>query len=52
MQFPTIAGSNLQRRKLTFPADFAGRLNIAIIAFQQWQQTQVDTWLPIACGAD
>ena len=46
MQFPTITGSNLQRRKLVFPADFAGGLNIAIIAFQQWQQTQVNTWIP------
>ena len=46
MKFPTITGSNLQRRKLAFPADFAGRLNIAIVAFQQWQQVQVNTWLP------
>ena len=47
MKFPTITGSNLQRRKFVFPVDFSGRLNIAIIAFQQWQQTQVNTWIPL-----
>lgn len=46
MIFPTVRGSNLQRHKLTLPDDFTGQLNIALVAFQQWQQSQVDTWLP------
>jgi hypothetical protein len=48
MQFPAVIGSNLQRRKLDLPQDFEGELNLVLIAFQQWQQTQVDTWIPFA----
>jgi hypothetical protein len=48
MQFPVVTGSNLQRRGLTLPRDFQGELNLVLIAFQQWQQTQVDTWIPFA----
>jgi hypothetical protein len=48
MKFPTVSGSNLQRQKLTLPQDFQGERNLVLIAFQQWQQTQVDTWIPFA----
>jgi hypothetical protein len=48
MQFPTVSGSNLQRKKLTLPHDFEGEQNLVFIAFQQWQQRQVDTWIPFA----
>jgi hypothetical protein len=48
MQFPTVSGSNLQRNKLTLPQDFQGELNLVLIAFHQWQQRQVDTWIPFA----
>jgi hypothetical protein len=47
-RFPTVTGSNLQRQKLKLPQDFQGELNLVLIAFQQWQQTQVDTWIPFA----
>jgi hypothetical protein len=47
-QFPTVTGSNLQRQKLALPQDFEGEQNLVFIAFQQWQQTQVDTWIPFA----
>jgi predicted transcriptional regulator len=46
VKFPTATGSNLQREKLTLPADFGGELNIVLIAFEQWQQNSVNTWLP------
>jgi hypothetical protein len=46
MQFPAVTGSNLHRRKVTLPQDLQGELNLVLIAFQQWQQTQVDTWIP------
>ena len=46
MQFPTVTGSNLQRSKLTLPQDLEGGRNLVFVAFQQWQQTQVDTWIP------
>jgi len=48
MQFPTVSGSNLQRARLTLPRDFQGERNLVLIAFQQWQQAQVDTWIPFA----
>jgi hypothetical protein len=48
MHFPTVSGSNLQRTRLTLPQDFQGERNLVLIAFQQWQQTQVDTWIPLA----
>ena len=48
MTFPTVNGSNLQRAKLTLPQDFAGDYNLLFIAFQQWQQDEVNTWIPLA----
>lgn len=48
IQFPKVTGSNLQRRRLELPGDFEGELNLVLIAFQQWQQSQVDTWMPFA----
>ena len=48
MTFPTVNGSNLQRAKLTLPQDFAGDYNLLFIAFQQWQQDEVNTWIPFA----
>jgi hypothetical protein len=48
VQFPTVIGSNLQRQKLELPRGFQGELNLVLIAFQQWQQTQVNTWIPFA----
>jgi hypothetical protein len=48
MQFPAVTGSNLQRKRLNLPQDFQGELNVVLIAFQQRQQTQVDTWIPFA----
>ena len=48
MQFPSVTGSSLQRRKLDLPEGFDGELNLVLIAFQQWQQSQVDTWIPFA----
>jgi hypothetical protein len=47
-QFPGVTGSNLQRQELELPQGFQGELNLVLIAFQQWQQTQVDTWIPFA----
>lgn len=48
MTFPTVNGSNLQRAKLTLPQDFEGDYNLLFIAFQQWQQDEVNTWISLA----
>jgi hypothetical protein len=46
VQFPIVKGANLLRRKVALPADLEGELNILLIAFQRWQQSVIDTWLP------
>lgn len=48
MLFPNVRGANLKREKLSLPQDFSGELVIVLVAFQQWQQRQVDTWIPFA----
>ncbi|WP_420640993.1 hypothetical protein [Candidatus Leptofilum sp.] len=48
MQLPKVRGANLARQTLTFPEDFAGALNLVFVAFQQWQQRDVDGWVPLA----
>ncbi len=48
MTFPIVNGSNLLREKLTLPQDFAGNYNLLFIAFQQWHQEEVNTWIPLA----
>lgn len=48
MTFPTVNGSNLRREKLTLPQDFAGEYNLLFIAFKQWQQDEVNTWIAFA----
>jgi hypothetical protein len=47
LQFPQVNGDNLQRNNFKLPRDFEGDLNILLIAFQRWQQTAIDTWLPL-----
>jgi hypothetical protein len=48
MQFPQVRGSNLQRQQVRLPHDLEGDLNLLLIAFQQWQQRLVDSWIPVA----
>ena len=45
--FPLVIGSNLQRTKLSLPDDFKGELNLVFIAFQQWQQSEINSWIPL-----
>lgn len=46
MNFPTVSGSNLLRQETRLPADLTADYNVILIAFQQWQQSVIDTWLP------
>jgi hypothetical protein len=48
MRFPPIVGFNLADQRYALPADFEGRLNLALVAFRREQQGLVDTWLPSA----
>lgn len=45
--FPKLTATNLNGKKLTMPNEFAGEFNLIIIAFQQWQQSSVNTWIPL-----
>jgi hypothetical protein len=48
MTFPTVRGSNLQRQKLTLPKDLQGEYNLLFIPFEQWQQSEVNSWIELA----
>ncbi len=48
MKFPAVTGTNLAGRKFALPADFEGKVNLVMIAFQRFQQSMVDSWLPTA----
>ena len=46
MQLPTVKGKNLERKQMTFPADFSGKVNLVFIPFKRWHQDEVDGWVP------
>jgi hypothetical protein len=46
MKLPSVIGSNLLRQKVELPADLRGELNLLFIAFYQWQQMEVNSWVP------
>jgi hypothetical protein len=45
-RFPIVSGYNLNRQEIEFPRDFDNKLNFIMIAFQQYQQRLVNTWIP------
>ncbi|MFW9965607.1 MAG: hypothetical protein ACFFEA_00500 [Candidatus Thorarchaeota archaeon] len=46
MQFPSVSGNDLLRNKVSLPEDLKARFNILIVAFQQWHQGLVNSWVP------
>lgn len=48
MKFPTVTGTNLLRRKFAFPTDLQADLNLLLVAFYQWHQPIVNSWIPLA----
>jgi hypothetical protein len=46
--FPALTTYSLDKTKLNLPSDLAGQLNLLLISFQPEQQTQIDTWMPVA----
>lgn len=44
-RFPKVAGRSLLGVDHQLPADFPADLSIAVIAFRQWHQRQVDEWI-------
>jgi hypothetical protein len=48
MKVPYVTGSNLLRQKVELPADLRGEVNLLFIAFSQWQQMEVNSWVTFA----
>ena len=46
MKFPNVKATSLTNRSYQLPHDLDGELNLVIVAFKQWQQDWVDTWIP------
>jgi hypothetical protein len=43
--FPDVAGRDLLGTELRLPREFPATVTIAILAFKQWHQAQVDAWI-------
>ena len=48
IRFPTVEGSSLSGVRHRLPGSLAHDLNLLLVAFRQWQQKDVDTWVPVA----
>ncbi len=46
MKFPDVKATSLTNKPYQLPRDLDGELNVVIVAFKQWQQDWVDTWVP------
>jgi hypothetical protein len=46
MRLLKVEGSNLARKKMVFPDDFAGEINLVFIAFLRQHQDDIDEWVP------
>ena len=46
MQFPTVTARNLHGRQVTLLAGLQGKERVLLIAFQRWQQSLIDSWVP------
>lgn len=46
-KFPLLVAENLNRDRIEIPSQLKGQFNLLIIAFQQWQQSLVDTWISV-----
>ncbi len=45
MRFPNVSGENLNRERFDLPEDFGPGRTLALVAYYQPQQAEVDTWL-------
>ncbi|MCY3660138.1 MAG: hypothetical protein OXG36_14105 [Caldilineaceae bacterium] len=48
IQFPVVAGRDIDGNDFVVPTDFAGELNLVLMAFTREHQYDVNTWLPHA----
>lgn len=50
-RFPAVTGRDLRGREYRLPGDFPARVTVAVLAFKQWQQSQVDAWIDAVSAA-
>lgn len=48
MKFPQIVAENLNKEEVKIPEQLKGNPKLLIVAFQQWHQRLVDSWVPAA----
>ena len=48
IRFPEVAGRDIDGNDFVVPTDFAGNLNLVLMAFTREHQYDVNTWLPHA----
>lgn len=48
IRFPLVAGRDIDGNDFVVPTDFAGELNLVLMAFTREHQNDVNTWLPHA----
>jgi len=46
LHFPRVVGTNLLREEKVIPDELESEISILVVAFQQWQQAWVDSWVP------
>jgi hypothetical protein len=44
--FPRVTGTNLNKEQKTVPDDLDGKYNVVIVAYKQWHQKLVNSWVP------
>jgi hypothetical protein len=47
-RFPKVRGSNLAGQEFILPTDIKAEFAVVMIAFQQYQQVEINTWIPVA----
>ena len=48
MEFPRVKGRSLAGNDVVLPAELPAERTLTVIAFQQWQQRNVDLWISYA----
>jgi len=49
--FPNVIGRDLLGTEFKLPLQFPADVNVSVIAFKQWQQSQVDAWITALADA-
>jgi ATP10 protein len=47
-EFPVVTSYNLEKTKVVLPQDLEGQFNILLLSFEREQQSEADSWVPVA----